>query len=87
MVFYSYIMQGGQLMFNKARQSRCIVSHQPLTRFACGRAVIIPYSLLATTIIEDILSMLPLSYTLGGSTVLRPLKLGARHCLESDNDS
>ena len=82
MVFYSYIMQGGQLMFNKARQSRCIVSHQPLTRFACGRAVIIPYSLLATTIIEDILS-----YTLGESTVLRPLKLGARHCLESDNDS
>ena len=34
----------------KARQTRFIVSHQPLTRFACGRAVIIHYSLLANAI-------------------------------------
>ena len=35
---------------SKARQTRFIVSHQPLSWFACGRAVIIHYSLLANTI-------------------------------------
>ena len=34
----------------KARQTRFLVSHQPLTRFASGRAVIIHYSLLANAI-------------------------------------
>ena len=35
---------------NKARQTRFIVSHQPLSRFACGRMVIIHYSLLANAV-------------------------------------
>ena len=34
----------------KARQTRFIVSHQPLSQFACGQAVIIHYSLLAYAI-------------------------------------
>ena len=38
------------LCIGKARQTRFIISHQPLTRFACGRAVIIHYSLLANAI-------------------------------------
>ena len=32
---------------NKARQTRFIVSRQPLTQIACGQVVIICYSLLA----------------------------------------
>jgi len=50
---------------SKARQTRFIVSHQPLSWFACGRAVIIHYSLLVNTI-----------YTLGKPAMLRPLKVG-----------
>ena len=37
-------------IIHRARQTRLIVSHQPLTRFACGRVVIIHYSLLAKSI-------------------------------------
>ena len=30
----------------KARQSRHIVSHQPLPQFSCGRAIIIHYTII-----------------------------------------
>ena len=39
----------GQVL-HKARQTSFIVLHQPLTRFVCERAVIIPFSLLANAI-------------------------------------
>ena len=49
------------LLRDEARQTRLIVSHQPLTQFVCGQVVIIHYSLL---------------YTLDKSMAFQPLKVG-----------
>ena len=54
-----------QKMGLPARQTRFIVSHQPLTQFAYGRVVIIHYQ--------------QTLYTLGEPMELRPLKVGVSY--------